>query len=80
MSNKIVPTIYRSVIDEVISAIKPEFDEYGVDENVLADLQQVSLTLPLPFLFQSWRCSVFFNGLSAVEMAEQSDSVACRPV
>lgn len=39
MSNKIVPTIYRTVIDEVIAAIKPEFDEYGVAEDVLADLQ-----------------------------------------
>lgn len=39
MSNKIVPGIYRAVIDEVISAIKPEFDEYGVSEEVLAELQ-----------------------------------------
>ncbi|KAH7889091.1 transcription factor IIA alpha beta subunit [Phlebopus sp. FC_14] len=39
MSNKIVPAIYRAVIDEVIAAIKPEFDEYGVSEDVLADLQ-----------------------------------------
>ncbi|TFL03078.1 transcription factor IIA, alpha/beta subunit-domain-containing protein [Pterulicium gracile] len=39
MSNKIVPTIYRTVIDEVIAAIKPEFDEYGVAEDVLAELQ-----------------------------------------
>ncbi|KAH0828183.1 transcription factor IIA alpha beta subunit [Lanmaoa asiatica] len=33
------PSIYRAVIDEVIAAIKPEFDEYGVSEDVLADLQ-----------------------------------------
>lgn len=39
MSNKIVPTIYRTVIDEVVQAIKGEFDEYGVSEEVLADLQ-----------------------------------------
>ncbi|KAF9010617.1 transcription factor IIA, alpha/beta subunit [Cyathus striatus] len=39
MSNKIVPTIYRAVIDDVIAAIKPEFDEYGVSEDVLAELQ-----------------------------------------
>lgn len=36
------PTIYRAVIDDVIAAIKPEFDEYGVSEDVLADLQHVS--------------------------------------
>jgi len=39
MSNKIVPTIYRAVIDDVISTIKPEFDEFGVTEEVLAELQ-----------------------------------------
>lgn len=40
MSNKIVPAIYRSVIDEVIASIKGDFDEYGVSEDVLADLQR----------------------------------------
>lgn len=39
MSNKIVPSIYRSVIDDVVVAIKPEFDEFGVPEEVLAELQ-----------------------------------------
>ncbi|KAK2464182.1 hypothetical protein APHAL10511_003639 [Amanita phalloides] len=40
MSNKIVPAIYRAVIEDVIASIKPEFDEYGVDEDVLADLKR----------------------------------------
>ncbi|KAJ7072129.1 transcription factor IIA alpha/beta subunit [Mycena amicta] len=40
MSNKIVPGIYRAVIDEVIAACKPEFDDYGVSPEVLNDLQQ----------------------------------------
>ncbi|KAJ3749600.1 transcription factor IIA alpha/beta subunit [Lentinula detonsa] len=39
MSNKIVPTTYRFVIDDVIASIKPEFEEYGVSEDVLAELQ-----------------------------------------
>ncbi|KAF8515906.1 transcription factor IIA, alpha/beta subunit [Gautieria morchelliformis] len=39
MSNKIVPQTYRSVIDDVINSIRSEFDEYGVSEDVLADLQ-----------------------------------------
>ncbi|KAH9979006.1 hypothetical protein BGW80DRAFT_1282346, partial [Lactifluus volemus] len=30
MSNKIVPGIYRSVIDDVIASIKSDFDEYGL--------------------------------------------------
>ena len=38
----IKPTIYRAVIDDVIASIKPEFDEYGVSEDVLAELQSVS--------------------------------------
>jgi len=40
MSNKIVPAIYRAVIEDVITSIKPEFDEYGVDEDVLAELKR----------------------------------------
>lgn len=39
---RLEPSIYRSVIDEVVAAIKPEFDEYGVSEDVLAELQHVS--------------------------------------
>ena len=38
----IKPSIYRAVIDDVIGNIKNEFDEYGVAEDVLADLQRVS--------------------------------------
>ncbi|THH00011.1 hypothetical protein EW026_g2448 [Hermanssonia centrifuga] len=33
------PAIYRAVIDDVIASIKHEFDEYGVGEEVLAELQ-----------------------------------------
>jgi len=36
------PGIYRTVIDDVIANMKSEFDEYGVSEEVLADLQNVS--------------------------------------
>lgn len=31
------------MIDDVIGAIKPEFDEFGVSEDVLAELQHVSM-------------------------------------
>lgn len=34
------PSTYRAVIDDVIASIKSEFDEYGVGEEVLADLQR----------------------------------------
>ncbi|KAL1746440.1 transcription factor IIA, alpha/beta subunit-domain-containing protein [Schizophyllum fasciatum] len=33
------PSIYRTVIDDVIANIKPEFDEYGVPQEVLDQLQ-----------------------------------------
>lgn len=46
------PAIYRDVIDDVIRAIRPEFDEFGVPEDVLAELQHVSLT-PKPSLLTS---------------------------
>lgn len=38
MSNKIVPGVYRQVIDDVIQSIKHEFDAYGVSEEILAEL------------------------------------------
>ncbi|KAI0338300.1 transcription factor IIA, alpha/beta subunit [Trametopsis cervina] len=38
-TNLLQPSIYRIVIDDVIRSIKPEFDEYGVSEDVLAELQ-----------------------------------------
>lgn len=41
------PSVYRSVIDDVIKNIKSEFDEYGVAEDVLADLQSVSVAWDL---------------------------------
>jgi len=39
MSNKIVPNIYRTVIDDVINSMRPEFEEYGVSDEVLLELQ-----------------------------------------
>ncbi|EJD02638.1 transcription factor IIA, alpha/beta subunit [Fomitiporia mediterranea MF3/22] len=39
MSNKIVPAIYRAIIDDVITNIKSDFDDFGVGEDVLSDLQ-----------------------------------------
>lgn len=48
------PTIYRAIIDDVVAAMKPEFDEYGVSEDILADLQHVSqLSESLNHTFQT---------------------------
>ncbi|KAJ7483085.1 transcription factor IIA, alpha/beta subunit-domain-containing protein [Mycena galericulata] len=41
MSNEIVPTVYRIIIDEVISSIKQELEAHGVAEDVLIQLQHV---------------------------------------
>ena len=54
MNNLLEPTIYRAIIDDVVAAMKPEFDEYGVSEDVLADLQHVSqLSKSLSHFFQT---------------------------
>ncbi|KAJ7788760.1 hypothetical protein B0H14DRAFT_3162417 [Mycena olivaceomarginata] len=39
MSNKIVPSIYRTVIDDVIASVKSDFQVAGIEGKVLADLQ-----------------------------------------
>ncbi|KAG8934534.1 hypothetical protein FRC02_009746 [Tulasnella sp. 418] len=39
MSNRIVPSTYRSVIDDVMANIRQDFADFGVDEDVLAELQ-----------------------------------------
>ncbi|KIY70647.1 hypothetical protein CYLTODRAFT_419602 [Cylindrobasidium torrendii FP15055 ss-10] len=39
MSNKIVPNVYRAVIDDVITTVKSEFEDFGVSEDILATLQ-----------------------------------------
>ncbi|KAK1217286.1 transcription factor IIA subunit alpha [Marasmius sp. AFHP31] len=40
MSNKIVPTIYQQVIEDVMNGIKPEFEEYGVGDDVFTALRE----------------------------------------
>ncbi|KAJ1980268.1 hypothetical protein H4R35_001184 [Dimargaris xerosporica] len=40
MANKNTALIYQQVIDEVISAVQKEFEDQGVDESVLQDLQR----------------------------------------
>lgn len=47
--NFIEPLIYRSIIDDVMANIKREFDDYGVGEDVLSDLQSVSVYFILFF-------------------------------
>ncbi|KAL7420495.1 transcription factor IIA subunit alpha [Cryptotrichosporon argae] len=34
-----VPQIYRAIIDDVIGNVQPDFEEYGMDEDLLAILQ-----------------------------------------
>ena len=38
MSNKVVPTVYRGIMDSVIENVRPDFDEVGVEEAVLQEL------------------------------------------
>jgi hypothetical protein len=41
MSQFTVTQLYRYVVDEVIKNIKPEFENEGLDEQVLHDVQEV---------------------------------------
>lgn len=38
------PEIYRAVIDDVVSSVKVDFEEYGMEEEILMHLQQVGLS------------------------------------
>ncbi|CDO69156.1 hypothetical protein BN946_scf185042.g58 [Trametes cinnabarina] len=58
------PSIYRAVIDDVIANIKPEFDEYGVSEDVLAELQS------------KWEAKVIASRVADFEPAPQPQSAA----
>jgi uncharacterized protein (UPF0335 family) len=41
MSNAIVANVYRYVIDEVINQVRGDFEDMGIDESVLQELQRV---------------------------------------
>lgn len=41
MSNKIVESTYNNVIDDVISNVKYDFEEMGIEEEVLKELEKV---------------------------------------
>ncbi|GAA5936569.1 uncharacterized protein JCM15063_001924 [Sporobolomyces koalae] len=38
MSNKSVPAVYRTIIDDVVHHVRPEFEQIGVEEAVLQEL------------------------------------------
>lgn len=41
------PTVYRTIIDDVIANVRADFDEFGVEEDILALLQQVRPSPPI---------------------------------
>ena len=46
MSNQAVGPLYQTIIEEVIAASRVDFEENGIEENVLEELRQVSRTGP----------------------------------
>ena len=50
MSNTNVGHVYSQIINDVIEAVRVDFEESGVDEAVLGDLTKVSISRnhPLP--------------------------------
>ncbi|CEJ04858.1 hypothetical protein RMCBS344292_18809 [Rhizopus microsporus] len=62
MSNAIVANVYRYVIDEVINQVRGDFEDMGIDESVLQELQRVryhnySINLILTVI-KSWESKV----------------------
>jgi hypothetical protein len=49
------PAIYRAIIDDVITNIKNDFDDYGVGEDILSDLQSVSIDILWWVVSYRWR-------------------------
>lgn len=42
MSNATVGTVYEHIINEVINAVRVDFEENGVDDSVLEELKKVN--------------------------------------
>jgi len=45
MSNPAVGAVYDHIIQEVINAVRVDFEENGVDDGVLEELKKVRLSL-----------------------------------
>ncbi|CAE6459326.1 unnamed protein product [Rhizoctonia solani] len=67
MSNRIVPQVYRAIIDEVMANIKGEFEEFGVDDDVLAQLQN------------KWETKVVASNVAQFEPPPQTSPPARHP-
>ena len=50
MSNAAVGHVYDTIIDEVVNAVRVDFEENGVDEGALEDLKKVRFSLNSPVL------------------------------
>lgn len=53
MSNPMVGSVYKAIIEEVIESSRTDFEEGGVDESVLEELRKVRLLSPFPYHFPS---------------------------
>ena len=47
MSNSAVGNVYQAIIDDVINTSRVDFEENGVEENVLEELRRVSFASAL---------------------------------
>ena len=79
MSNTNVGAVYNQVINDVIEAVRIDFEESGVEESVLQELHKVCVlpflllwsAFPIPFAwsFQSY-CHLRFSVMLCGSMAE----------
>ncbi|UZJ53930.1 hypothetical protein CBS101457_003250 [Exobasidium rhododendri] len=58
MSNRAVSTTYRTIIDDVISNVRQEFEDMGIEKEVLEELQR------------SWEAKIVATGVADFEGAE----------
>ncbi|KAJ1805253.1 transcription factor IIA subunit alpha [Coemansia sp. RSA 2599] len=67
MSNSIVATIYRYVIDDVVRNVHADFEGHGVDTSVLEELQR------------SWEAKIIQSRVASFPGEEADDHSAGRP-
>ncbi|KAK0523428.1 transcription factor IIA subunit alpha [Tilletia horrida] len=70
MSNKAVSGVYRNIIDNVIAAVRQDFDDMGIEKEVLEELQRQPRILNISrTLAKSWEAKVIASQVAHFEGA-----------
>lgn len=86
MSNNAVGNIYQQIINEVIEASRVDFEEGGVEENVLEDLRKVGsfsllsvLSCLSPFINTIMSMQALFNAFGESMDSAEKAAVSVLP-